>query len=105
MLGIHRVDAMRRFWYGDVFIVKFSEHPKTFAFTAHDTPALFLEHPSIEKIFQSMWAEEFLEDQLSRDRYHGAWQEKMEADKALIFQRMSVCSQEISCQEQRSRER
>ena len=27
LLGIEEIDTMRRFWYGDIFIVRFSEHP------------------------------------------------------------------------------
>jgi hypothetical protein len=32
------VEAARRLWYGDVFVVKFTEHPDTFAYNVYDVP-------------------------------------------------------------------
>ena len=37
-LGLQKVVATRRFWYGDAFVVRFSEHPKTYAYDVHDVP-------------------------------------------------------------------
>jgi len=40
MLGIDRIDHSGRFYYGDVFIVRFTEHPETFAFTVNNIPSV-----------------------------------------------------------------
>lgn len=38
MLDIDRISSSRRFYYGDLFIVRFTEHPKTSAYAVHDIP-------------------------------------------------------------------
>lgn len=88
LLGIKKVDGVRRFWYGDVFIVRFSEHAKTFAYDVHDAPAAIFQDRQLEAVFQDMWEKQFLEAGLEGDRYFEGQQEKREADKELILQRM-----------------
>ena len=90
LLGIKKVNAVRRFWYGDTFIVRFSEHPETFAYDVHDTPTAIFQHRCLEIVFQDMWENQFLEAGLERDRYFEAHQEKTEADKEIILRRMLV---------------
>ena len=90
LLGIKKVNAVRRFWYGDTFVVRFSEHPKTFAYDVHDVPTAIVQCRYLETVFQDMWENQFLEAELERDRYYGAHQEKIEADKEIILRRMLV---------------
>lgn len=88
LLGIQGVESYRRFWYGDAFVVRYTEDSKTFTHDVHDAPAAILESPHLQTFFQHMWDEEFLERELEQDRYGDARQEKIEADKEIIFQRM-----------------
>ncbi|KAL7969223.1 hypothetical protein HDV63DRAFT_66176 [Trichoderma sp. SZMC 28014] len=88
LLGIKKVNTVRRFWYGDTFVVRFSEHPKTFAYDVHDVPTAIFQYPHLEKVFQDMWENQFLEAELEGDRYFEAHQEKIEADKEIILRRM-----------------
>ncbi|KAF2117310.1 hypothetical protein BDV96DRAFT_644734 [Lophiotrema nucula] len=90
LLGIKKVGAIRRFWYGDVFVVRFSEHPKTFAYNVYDAPTAIFQCLYLERVFQNMWENRFLEAELERDRYHEAHDEKREADKEIILRRMLV---------------
>jgi len=90
LLGIKKVNAVRRFWYGDTFVVRFSEHPKTFAYDVHDAPTAIFQYRYLETVFQDMWDNQFLEAELESDRYHEAYQEKIEADKEIILRRMLV---------------
>ena len=90
LIGIKHVDFARRFWYGDNFIVRFSEHPTTFAYDVHDAPSTILQWHPLKSLFQDMWEKSFLESQLEEDRYFEARRQKMEADQDIIFQRMYV---------------
>jgi hypothetical protein len=90
LLGIKEVNAIRRFWYGDTFLVRFSEHPKTFAYDVHNVPTTIFQCRYLETVFKDMWENQFLEAELERDRYFEAHQEKREADKDIIFRRMLV---------------
>jgi len=90
LLGIEKVETMRRFWYGDVFIIRFSEHSKTSKFDVYDLPFSVPEcHVVLKQIFRHMWENEFLEAQLQRDRYTEEHLAKVEADKHITLQRMS----------------
>jgi hypothetical protein len=84
------INVMRRFWYGDVFLVRFSEHPKTYDYDVHDVPASSLHGQALGAIFRHMWKEKSMEAELETDRSLGEHQEKFEADKAIIWQRMLV---------------
>ncbi|KAJ4297504.1 hypothetical protein N0V90_005396 [Kalmusia sp. IMI 367209] len=88
LLGIRKVDSIRRFWYGDIFIVRFSEHPETFAYDVHDAPTTILQCQHIETLFKDMWKNKFLETELDGDLHFGTRQEKIEADKDIIYGRM-----------------
>jgi hypothetical protein len=90
LLGIKKVNTVRRFWYGDIFIVRFSEHPETFVYDVHDSPTAILQCQFLEMVFQNMWEKQFLEAELESDRSYNARQEKIEADKEIILQRMLV---------------
>lgn len=90
LLGIKKVNAVRRFWYGDTFVVRFSEHPKTFAYDVHDAPTAIIQYQYLKRVFQDMWENQFLEAELERDRSFEAHQEKTEADKEVILGRMLV---------------
>lgn len=91
LLGLERIDAARRFWYGDVFFVRFSEHPKTFAFDVYDAELAALRVPEVGAFFKEMWDEQFLEHELEYDKYFETQMEKKEADAAIILERMYVC--------------
>jgi hypothetical protein len=85
------VETMRRFWYGDVFLVRYSEQPKTFNFDVHDLPFTIPERRgAMERLFRDMWEEGYLEAQLEEDRYFEESLAKSEADKAIISQKMYV---------------
>ena len=90
LLGIKHIEPARRFWYGDVFIVRFSEQPTTFVYDVHDVPIEVLQWHGLKALLQDMWQEGFLESQLEEDRYFDERQEKIETDKDIIFQRMYV---------------
>ncbi|TAQ85241.1 hypothetical protein B7494_g6437 [Chlorociboria aeruginascens] len=64
LVGIKKVNAVRRFWYGDTFVVRFLEHPKTFAYDVHDTPTAIFQYHYLETVFQDMTPIE--QDVLSR---------------------------------------
>lgn len=87
-LGEDKIEAARRFWYGDVFIVRFTEHPKTFACDVHDVPRGVTHCEGLKSIFQHMWTDGFLEDQLQRDSYFSGTLEKMDSDQEVILSRM-----------------
>jgi hypothetical protein len=76
--------------YGDVFLVRFSEHPKSFDYDVHDAPATSLRDQTLRTILRYMWDKGDLENELRRDRDSGEYREKSEADKAIILQRMLV---------------
>ncbi|KAI9802420.1 MAG: hypothetical protein M1825_002804 [Sarcosagium campestre] len=95
LLGIKVVNPVERFWYGDIFVVRFSEHPKTFAYDVHDAPTAIFQYQHLETIFQDMWENQFLEAELEGDRYYEAHQEKTEADKEIILQRMTPIEQDL----------
>lgn len=97
LIGIKQVDFARRFWYGDAFIVRFSEHPTTFAYDVHDAPAAILQWHPLRRIFQDMWEKSFLESELEQDQYFEAEQQKSEADQEIILQRMYVTTLRSSC--------
>jgi hypothetical protein len=85
------VEPMRRFWYGDVFLVRYSEQPITCDFDVHDLPFTIAEYRwFLEQLFQGMWEDKYLEAQLEEDRYFKESLAKSEADKAIISQRMYV---------------
>lgn len=95
LIGIKQVDYTRRFWYGDAFIVRYSEHPKTFAFDIYDVPTAILKWHLLNMIFQDMWEKSFLESELEQDQRMEADLEKREADKDIIFQRMTSVEREV----------
>jgi hypothetical protein len=86
------VEAMRRFWYGDVFFMKCSEHPTTFDFDVHDLPLTTLTECRVllQRLFHEMWEDEYLEAQLEEDKYMEEDLAKSEADKEVLLQRMLV---------------
>jgi hypothetical protein len=88
LLGLEKIDAIRRFWYGDTFLTKYSEHPQTFAFDVHNVPPSFLHSGIIEEVLRNMWENKWLEEELTRDRSFLEQLEKLEADKDIILQRM-----------------
>lgn len=51
-LGMCRVDPARRFWTGDAFIVRFSEHAVTYAYDVHDMPIAICQSPASQVVFQ-----------------------------------------------------
>jgi hypothetical protein len=84
------INAMRLFWHGDVFLVRYSEHPETYKYDVHDVPATSLYGPALGAIFRHMWNEKTLELELETERNLRGQQEKLDADKAIIYQRMLV---------------
>ena len=50
LIGIKQIGFARRFWYGDAFIVRFSEHPTTFAYDVHDVPSTILQWHPLESL-------------------------------------------------------
>lgn len=88
LIGNKKIDSFRRFWYGDAFIVRCSEHPETFAYDVHDTSSVIFQHSALKDIFQDMWKNQFLEAELKDDRAHNSSEEKIEADKEIILGRM-----------------
>lgn len=82
---------MRRFWYGDVFFMKYSENPQTSAFEVHDLPFTISQCQfALEQIFGDMWEKKTLEVELEQDQFVAERQDKLEADKAILLQRMLV---------------
>lgn len=96
LIGITHVDFARRFWFCDAFIVRFSEHPTTFAYDVHDAPAAMLQWHPLKGLFQDMWEESYLESELQCDQSCEAEQQKREADQDIILQRMYVTTPDNS---------
>jgi hypothetical protein len=90
VLGIDRIDLSRRFYYGDVFIVKFTENPDTFAYAVNCIPrASLLELVAVLKeLFQEEWESSFIESELESDKYYEMQRLKLETDKEILYQRM-----------------
>lgn len=88
LLHIQEVDHFRRFWHGDVFLVRFSEHPQTFACDVQDTPNTIFRCPGLQATFQHMWDNQFLEEQVEQERSTESRMEKLEADKEILSQTM-----------------
>jgi hypothetical protein len=94
MLDIDRISPSRRFYYGDLFIVKFTEHSKTSAYAVHDIPEASLVGLTtiLEGLLSKEWADGFLESELQREQYFAAQELKLETDKEILYQRMYVIS-------------
>jgi hypothetical protein len=89
LLNIEIVDTMRRFWYGDVFLVRYSEGPEIHDFDVYDLPFTISQFQVVLKlVFQDIWDRKTLEAELKEDRFIAERQEKFEADKDIIRQRM-----------------
>jgi len=85
------INPMRRFWHGDVFFMKYSEPAETSSFDVHDLPFTIPQcQPVLEKVFRDMWEKKSLEELLEEDRLIAGRQEKLEADKEILLQRMLV---------------
>ncbi|KAJ4382545.1 hypothetical protein N0V86_001765 [Didymella sp. IMI 355093] len=97
MLGIDRVDHSRQFYYGDVFIVRFTEHSKTFAYTVDNIPSA--SSPSLiavlKVLFQHEWESAFIESELRDDQYFEEQELKLETDKKILYQRMTPIEREL----------
>jgi len=87
-LGEETIEAARRFWYGDVFLVHFTEHPETFAYNVRDVPQNVTQCQAWRNLFQQMWADQFLESELEGDRYFAEEQAKRDSDEEIILSRM-----------------
>lgn len=88
LLGENEINPMRRFWHGDVFVMKYSEHPETSKFDVHDLPFSLPEVQLVlQQVLRDMW-EKTLETELEQDRLMAERQEKFEADKEILLQRM-----------------
>jgi len=92
MLGIDRIDPSRLFYHGDVFIVKFTEPPVTYAYMVNDiTSESVLKLIAVLKgLFQNEWENAFIESMLKKDQYFEAQKLKVETDKEILYQRMCV---------------
>jgi hypothetical protein len=87
-LGEETIEAARRFWYGDVFLAHFTEHPETFAYNVCDVPRNVTQCEALRNLFQQMWADQFLESELEGDRYLAEEQAKRDSDEEIILSRM-----------------
>ena len=89
LLGIAGdVDPSRRFWYGDIYVLRFSEHPRTFKFDVYDTSCGILQCEEVKQEFERMWKDKYIEAEQEDDQYFGALREKHVADKEILWQRM-----------------
>lgn len=85
------INPMRRFWHGDVFFMKYSEPAETSSFDVHDLPFTIPQcQPVLEEVFRDMWEKKSLEELLEEDRFIAGRQEKLEADKEILLERMLV---------------
>jgi hypothetical protein len=92
LMNLLRIDSVpfeEYFWYGDVFITKFHEDEGSFRFDCEDVPEAFLslEH-LIENMIRSEWERKTPEDEIRRWQYFDTKQEKRNADKQVILERM-----------------
>lgn len=90
VLQLECVDDMRRFWTGDVFIVRFSEQSITYIYSVHDVQIAIAQSPSLTALLKDSWQNHFLETQVEQDQYYDNAQEKTNTDKEIILQRMLV---------------
>ncbi|KAF2030461.1 hypothetical protein EK21DRAFT_111983 [Setomelanomma holmii] len=95
LIGIEKANLARRFWYGDAFVVRFSEQPTTFGYDVQDTPLAIFEGGFLKNLFQNMWETQFLEEKLADNCHFEAHKEKIEADKDIIFERMTPVEQAV----------
>ncbi|OCL13415.1 hypothetical protein AOQ84DRAFT_385425 [Glonium stellatum] len=79
----------QRFWYGDAFIVRFSQQINPFVYDVHDVPVTILHWHSLKLMFRNMWEESFLEQELGVDQYQEGLLQKTEVDKNILFERMT----------------
>jgi hypothetical protein len=93
MLGVDCVDPSRRFYYGDIFIAKFTQHRKTVC-TVHDiSGASFMQSIAVLKAtFMDEWSSKFLDLELEDDQFFGAQTLQWETDREIVYQRMCVTS-------------
>ncbi|KAJ6193713.1 hypothetical protein J3E72DRAFT_433743 [Bipolaris maydis] len=70
MLGLDHIDSSRRFYYGDVFMVKYTEHPKTLACEVNSIPNALPPKliVMLKRVFQHEWDKAYLELQLQIDQ-------------------------------------
>jgi hypothetical protein len=89
LLRIDSVPFEEYFWYGDVFITKFHEDGDSFKFDCEDVPGEFLSLGHlIENFVRSEWDRKTPEDEIRRWQYFDTKQEKRNADKQVILERM-----------------
>jgi hypothetical protein len=90
MLGIDWIDLSRRFHYGNLFVIKFTEQSIASDYTVHDIPedSFLVVIAPLQEIFSQEWNDAFLELELRRDQYFEAHQLKLETDKEVLYQRM-----------------
>ncbi|KAK9847128.1 hypothetical protein MYU51_020453 [Penicillium brevicompactum] len=88
-LRIESVPFEEYFWYGDVFITKFHLDEGLSIFDCENVPDAFLglEH-LIENMIISEWERKAPEDEIRRGQYFDTKQEKKNADKQVILERM-----------------
>ncbi|KAF2998447.1 hypothetical protein E8E13_000962 [Curvularia kusanoi] len=90
ILGIDHVDISRRFYYGDIFIVRVKEDPKTFMYTMHNIRRASSQEliMTLKRVFQEEWDNSFLESELQADQYFEGQRLKQEADMEILYQRI-----------------
>jgi len=87
-LGEEIIEPARRFWHGDVFLVRFTEHARTFAHNVYDVPQTVTQCEVWKKVFKQMWADQFLEKEMEHDRYFAEKLAKIDSDKEIILAKM-----------------
>ncbi|KAJ5055962.1 hypothetical protein J3E74DRAFT_421759 [Bipolaris maydis] len=97
MLGLDHIDSSRRFYYGDVFMVKYTEHPKTLACEVNSIPNALPPKliVMLKRVFQHEWDKAYLELQLQIDQDMQEQILKVKTDKEVLYSRMTPIEREI----------
>lgn len=97
MLDIDHVDSSRHFYYGDMFMIKFTKSLKTSAYTVIDiSSASLADSVAIFNLsLQKDWTGTTIENELRLDQKFGEFISKLDMDKAILYQRMSVVSNRL----------
>ncbi|KAI9702182.1 MAG: hypothetical protein M1820_006264 [Bogoriella megaspora] len=95
LVNINTAGVARKFWYGDVFLVRFHEDETTFAINLYDASWAIVDFAGLRTVFQDMWQSSFLEIKAETNQYLATEQEKLHADEEILFARMSPLERQI----------
>lgn len=91
LMSLLRIDILELedyFWCGDVFITRFHENEKSFAFYCEDVPRTFLDSDRLRMLARAFWDSREPEHDIKSLQHFNSRAEKMTADKEILLNRM-----------------